>query len=179
MENSMSFLPSRRIRCLPPLAGAAVLIFSLVLAPPASARPPSNDTDPGPVRYDRTDPVKTRCADSAVIVKEEKIPGGNGGSVGTLRLMYSTKCETNWIAVYNTLSNTMVNKSIARFKRVDTNGTILDDGGGSPEADPVVGWSYSKQVWAAGETCVDYSVWIKQRGVGVNKWPGALSGSAC
>ncbi|PRX68445.1 uncharacterized protein DUF2690 [Nonomuraea fuscirosea] len=49
--------------------------------------------------YDHKDPYKSGCGTSARVVKSAKITSRVNGEVGTIKLMWSGRCKTNWIEV--------------------------------------------------------------------------------
>ncbi|MEV0382210.1 DUF2690 domain-containing protein [Nonomuraea sp. NPDC050643] len=49
--------------------------------------------------YDHKDPYKSGCGNSARTVRTATINSKANGQVGTIKLMWSGKCKTNWIEV--------------------------------------------------------------------------------
>ncbi|GAA3525820.1 hypothetical protein GCM10022419_000680 [Nonomuraea rosea] len=68
---------------------AAVALFA---ASPANAQVAAH-------RYDHKDPYKSGCGNAARVVKTGKINSRANGQVGTIKLMWSGKCQTNWIEI--------------------------------------------------------------------------------
>ncbi|MFC4115414.1 DUF2690 domain-containing protein [Nonomuraea zeae] len=68
---------------------AAVALFA---ASPANAQVAAQ-------RYDHQDPYKSGCGNAARSVKSGKIISRANGQVGTIKLMWSGKCQTNWIEI--------------------------------------------------------------------------------
>ncbi|MFC7589854.1 DUF2690 domain-containing protein [Nonomuraea antimicrobica] len=52
-----------------------------------------------PSRYDHKDPYRSGCGNAARVVKSANINGRVDGVVGTIKLMWSGKCQTNWTEV--------------------------------------------------------------------------------
>lgn len=55
-------------------------------------------------RYDHQDPYRSGCGNAARAVKSAKIASRVDGSVGTIKLMWSGRCQTNWIEVQTATS---------------------------------------------------------------------------
>ncbi|NRQ36170.1 DUF2690 domain-containing protein [Nonomuraea sp. NN258] len=49
--------------------------------------------------YDHQDPYKSGCGNSARVVKTAAIKSKINGKVGTIKLMWSGRCKTNWIEI--------------------------------------------------------------------------------
>jgi hypothetical protein len=71
---------------------AATLIVSLGLALVTAAPAHAHD-------YDHKDPYRTGCGDSARAVRTGTIKSVVDGAVGTIKLMWSTRCKTNWTEI--------------------------------------------------------------------------------
>ncbi|GII90477.1 hypothetical protein Ssi02_07080 [Sinosporangium siamense] len=56
--------------------------------------------------YDGQDPYRSGCAKTAREVRKAGIKSRIHGPVGTVRLMWSTKCKTNWVEVRTAASAT-------------------------------------------------------------------------
>ncbi|MFI7698075.1 hypothetical protein [Nonomuraea sp. NPDC049480] len=76
-----------KLRVVATAIGAAAV--ALIASSPASAQTLSH--------YDHKDPYKTGCASGARVVETAKIIRKDRGPVGSLKLMWSGKCKTNWI----------------------------------------------------------------------------------
>ncbi|WP_157250440.1 DUF2690 domain-containing protein [Nonomuraea typhae] len=51
--------------------------------------------------YDRKDPYKTGCASSAIVSKQSTlVQAGKKGTYGTIKLMWSRACKTNWTEIW-------------------------------------------------------------------------------
>ncbi|NUW30079.1 DUF2690 domain-containing protein [Nonomuraea sp. SMC257] len=71
---------------------AAVVVMSPAQAATAQAR-----------GYDHKDPYQTGCGNSARAVRTGNINSRLEGKIGTVKLMYSFSCKTNWIEI-NTIT---------------------------------------------------------------------------
>jgi hypothetical protein len=94
----MAFLVSVRQKLFRILIATAVVVGGMVtMSPPASAATCSNQA------CDYLDPYQTSCANDQVLAGRGTITDGNGnGNYGTLDLMWSPTCQTNWgIAYFN------------------------------------------------------------------------------
>ncbi|MFG1698400.1 DUF2690 domain-containing protein [Nonomuraea sp. NPDC049309] len=49
--------------------------------------------------YDHQDPYKTHCGNYARAVRTGNITSRAHGTVGTIKLMWSSKCQTNWTEI--------------------------------------------------------------------------------
>ncbi|MFF0307597.1 DUF2690 domain-containing protein [Streptosporangium sp. NPDC004379] len=67
----------------------AVAGVTLVAAAPANAQS----------YYDHKDPYRTGCGNTARVVKKADITSRANGTVGTVRLMWSSRCKTNWTEI--------------------------------------------------------------------------------
>lgn len=76
-----------KLRVAATAIGAAAV--ALIASSPASAQTLSH--------YDHKDPYKTGCASGARVVETATINRRGYGSVGSLKLWWSSKCKTNWI----------------------------------------------------------------------------------
>lgn len=95
--------------------------------------------------YDGTNPVTTGCASSGTPIRDYPIyRTSDGARVGTARVMYSTVCGTNWVAVDNWISGATA------WKYIDRASPWFQQG----EEDPVTGWSFGMQAYAPGSTCI-------------------------
>ncbi|MEO3798783.1 DUF2690 domain-containing protein [Nonomuraea sp. B1E8] len=79
--------------------------------------------------YDHQDPYKSGCGNSARAVKTAKIKSRAHGTIGTIKLMWSGRCKTNWteIKVGASMSGTI--KVYARDGRYDTFSYKAGNGG--------------------------------------------------
>lgn len=71
---------------------AALVVMSPAQAATAQAR-----------GYDHKDPYQTGCGNSARAVRTANINSQLEGKIGTIKLMYSFSCKTNWIEI-NTIT---------------------------------------------------------------------------
>ncbi|MGN9836920.1 DUF2690 domain-containing protein [Nonomuraea sp. H19] len=76
-----------KLRVVATAIGAAAV--ALVASSPASAQALSH--------YDHKDPYKTGCASTARVVETATINRRGYGKAGSVKLMWSGKCKTNWI----------------------------------------------------------------------------------
>lgn len=86
-----------KIRIVATALGA--MAAALMVASPAGAQTAAN-------RLDHKDPYQTGCGNSAYEVTRARstINSRMDGKVGTIKLMWSPKCKTNWIEI-NTITN--------------------------------------------------------------------------
>ncbi|WP_171074285.1 DUF2690 domain-containing protein [Nonomuraea basaltis] len=77
-----------KLRVVATAIGAAAV--ALVVSSPASAQVVLS-------KYDHKDPYRSGCASVRRVVETAKINSRANGQVGTIRLMWSSKCKTNWI----------------------------------------------------------------------------------
>ncbi|MEW9547131.1 DUF2690 domain-containing protein [Nonomuraea sp. NPDC050783] len=49
--------------------------------------------------YDHKDPYRSGCGNSARVVRTAAITSRANGKVGTVKLMWSGKCKTNWVEI--------------------------------------------------------------------------------
>lgn len=78
-------------------AAAGVLTSALVLLSPTAAQAAAKP-------YDHQDPYRSGCGNSARVVKTAAITSRANGRVGTVKLMWSGRCQTNWIEI-NTVTS--------------------------------------------------------------------------
>ncbi|WP_188191286.1 DUF2690 domain-containing protein [Nonomuraea sp. SYSU D8015] len=57
-------------------------------------------------RYDHKDPYRSGCGNSARVVETADIKSRIHGEVGTIKLMWSGKCKTNWVEIRTAKSAT-------------------------------------------------------------------------
>jgi hypothetical protein len=94
---------------------------------------------------DGTNPVDTGCSASGSPIKDFPITRqSDGARVGTARVMYSSACGTNWVAVDNWVAGATAWKYISRANQFFEQG----------EEDTVTGWSFGMQAYAPGSTCI-------------------------
>ncbi|MER6514658.1 DUF2690 domain-containing protein [Nonomuraea sp. NPDC001636] len=86
-----------RVRVVATAIGA--LAAALVAVSPASAQAAAKP-------YDHQDPYKSGCGNSARVVKTAAINSRINGKVGTIKLMWSGKCKTNWTEISTASSAT-------------------------------------------------------------------------
>jgi hypothetical protein len=95
--------------------------------------------------YDGTNPVSTGCSASGTAIADYPIYRiSDHVRVGTTRVMYSTACGTNWVAVDNWISGATA------IKYIDRASPWFQQG----ELDTVTGWSFGMQAYAPGSTCI-------------------------
>ncbi|TDC06786.1 DUF2690 domain-containing protein [Nonomuraea longispora] len=96
---------TRRSRFTVKLRVVAVVTGAVTAAALFAGSPANAQAKP----YDHQDPYKSGCGNSARVVKSAKIKSRANGTVGTIKLMWSGKCKTNWteIKVGTTMSGTI------------------------------------------------------------------------
>jgi len=75
------------------LVVAAVAMATVGVTTGASA-------DVGVLALDHKDPYDTGCANTKSAVRTGTLTDRNGNPVGTIKLMWSTSCQTNWIEIW-------------------------------------------------------------------------------
>ncbi|MGO4431719.1 DUF2690 domain-containing protein [Paenarthrobacter sp. RAF9] len=121
---------------------AACFTIGLILAntAPASAAGYS---------YDGTDPAVTGCATGSVPISSGYLKDPfTGATSGQWEVRYSSSCGTNWVRAYSYNSSYIVQKYVQR----------TSDGYSVSDNDVYAGWTYSRQIYAPGTTCVVVNV---------------------
>ncbi|MFG1703585.1 DUF2690 domain-containing protein [Nonomuraea sp. M3C6] len=77
-----------KLRVVATVIGAAAVALVAGSPAQAAAKP-----------YDHKDPYKTGCGNSARVVKTAKVNSRVDGELGTIKLMWSGRCKTNWVEV--------------------------------------------------------------------------------
>jgi hypothetical protein len=99
--------------------------------------------------YDGTDPAVTGCANNskpiASGILKDPFTGANSGQ---WEVRYSYSCGTNWVRAYSYNSSYKVRKYVQR----------TSDGYAVSDTDVYGGWTYSRQVYAPGSTCIIVNV---------------------
>lgn len=99
--------------------------------------------------YDGTDPAVTGCAgNSTPIFSGYLTDPFTGATSGQWEVRYSYSCGTNWVRAYSYNSSYIVKKYVQR----------TSDGYSVSDNDVYAGWTYSRQVYAPGSTCVNVNV---------------------
>lgn len=70
--------------------------------------------------YDHKDPYKSGCGSTARAVRTAKIVSRVNGEVGTIKLMWSSRCQTNWTEVKTGTSMTGTVKVYTADGRTDS-----------------------------------------------------------
>ncbi len=133
------------------VAALCVFLLSLAAAAPAHALTGS--------QYNNTLPYEQGCGQGAYVITSKAIFGG------TASMVYSPKCQTNWIEWYGP----------SRF----TSKTMHNPARTAAEND-TAGWSYSRQVYAPGATVArgEIIVWGNAAGSG-SQWWSVRCSSTC
>jgi len=93
------------------------------------------------------------CMNGASVIYSTPIRvGGTGAQVGTMQIRYSSSCGTNWVRAENESPYLQTAKSIYRDPS-PTDQWVHD-------TDFTYGWSYSRQIYAPGATCIHADVII-------------------
>lgn len=98
-----------------------------------------------------TDPAATGCNQNGHLAATRSLETELGEVVGQVQVFYSDSCHTNWIRLENNPAGGAAEK------------VIWSDGqpGRFTDTDYGSGSSYSKQVYAPGDTCVRFQVHLK------------------
>jgi len=118
-----------------------LLVGTLGIAAPAQAGPQHNGTDP----------AATGCNANAALISTHSVETELGQVVAQVEVYYSYSCQTNWIRVTQNPAGGATVKSI----RARGSAWLPD------EVDYGTGSSYSMQVYAPGDTCIEYQVHLK------------------
>ncbi|MFI9553942.1 DUF2690 domain-containing protein [Nonomuraea endophytica] len=116
--------------------------------------------------YDKQDPYKSGCAASGIVSKQSTlVQKGSGKKYGTIKLMWSRKCKTNWTEVWVSPLDTGIIRVI--LAKPNSNGnrmvqfTYGKGNGGHHWGDMIEGaricaWGYAvakhTKSWANGRT---------------------------
>lgn len=126
--------------------------------------------------YDGKDPSYNSCVSGSYAIYAKDLYKSNH-YMGTVQVMYSPRCGTNWVRTYQPYSGSDGGNCVASYKRIERpkQGNLtkfvetendLDCKGGPP-----IGWTYSMMVYAPGNTSIkvnvtlDSSVWSVQHSV--------------
>lgn len=112
--------------------------------------------------YDGKSPYYNDCVSGAYVIHAKDLY--KDGYKGTMQVMYSPRCGTNWVRSYLPFTGSDGGNCVASYKRIErpAQGSLtkyvevendLDCRGG-----PVLGWTYSMMVYAPGSTSVKASV---------------------
>lgn len=126
--------------------------------------------------YDGKDPSYNSCVGGSYAIYAKDLYKSNS-YMGTVQVMYSPRCGTNWVRTYQPYGGSDGGNCVASYKRIERpkQGNLtkfvetendLDCKGG-----PAIGWTYSMMVYAPGNTSVkvnvtlDNSIWSIQHSV--------------
>lgn len=132
---------------------AALLTLAFWAAPAASASE----------WHHGRDPIATGCTSGSYVLSSWAMvnPKYNQAQ-GTIQLMYSPNCGTNWINVYGNVAGNEYGASISKY-------TVPGDGMSALVRG--VGSDYSNMVYAPGSTCVYVGWYIADMATGVVEAP--------
>jgi hypothetical protein len=131
-------------------AAVAAIVASTVLVAPAA-----NASD----YHNGRDPIATGCTSGAYAVSSWPLVNRRYNEVqGSIQLMYSPGCQTNWINLYGNVNGN-------DYRAVVRVGTV--PGGGMNAGFYNAGSDYSNMVYAPGSTCVTVGYSISDMATGV------------
>ncbi|MDX3104761.1 DUF2690 domain-containing protein [Nonomuraea angiospora] len=97
-----------KLRVAATVLGAMAMALFAISPAQAAAKP-----------YDHKDPYRTGCGNQAWAVKTGKIISQANGRVGTIKLMWSSKCKTNWIEIKLTSKPASMARGIIHVRTID------------------------------------------------------------
>lgn len=134
---------SKAARRATSFAAAAVLAGALTIANVAPASATSG------YGYDGTDPSATGCSNSAITIASGTLTDPfTHAATGNWEVRYSNVCGTNWVRAYSYNSSYIVKKWIQR----------TSDGYALSDDDVYAGWTWGRQLYAPGSTCINVNV---------------------
>lgn len=133
------------------IAATFAILLALTMATPAQALSGSG--------YNNTLPYQQGCGQGAYVITSKAILGG------TVSMVYSPKCQTNWLEWYGP-------KRFTSKKMVQPTTTANEN--------DTATWSYSRQVYAPGTTVArgEIYVWADAAGSWSQGW-SVRCGSTC
>ncbi|MFJ4209769.1 DUF2690 domain-containing protein [Paenarthrobacter sp. NPDC089675] len=130
-------------------AAGVIAASAMLVAPAANASADHNGRDP----------IATGCTSGAYVVSSWRLVNSRYNEVqGSIQLMYSPGCQTNWINLYGTVNGN-------EYGAVVRVGTV--PGGGMNAGFYNSGSDYSNMVYAPGSTCVTVGYSITDMATGV------------
>ncbi|MEV0150868.1 MULTISPECIES: DUF2690 domain-containing protein [unclassified Nonomuraea] len=133
-----------KLRAVVTAVGA--LATALIVTSPAQAASASG--------YDHKDPYQTGCGNSARAVRTANINSRLDGKIGTIKLMYSFRCKTNWIEI-NTITAGYGSITVRNAKgAVDTFQYKKGNGGrhwgNMVNGNNICAWGSASVAWGSG-----------------------------
>lgn len=117
-------------------------------------------------RFDGTDPglEATGCAQGSFEANVFPVTEASGAVLTEGIVQYSPVCGTNWIRVNLEQEGAEVIKTIHRSEVRNWLPFPVPLAYSETEVDDAVGWTYSMQIWAKGDTCVHAQVDVVEDG---------------